>query len=251
MLVPITIDAKEFGEMFGISEFELHEFAQNTISALALEFRYEWEEQTKILKSSRREYKEAIYYRKLDDLSYEVGLLGWLPNAIEQGQDPFDQKEGFERSHKRKEKEGGGWYMTIPFRHASSGSLGESAIFSGKPLPKVIQDLTKSSTVPLSVDDLPKEFRILGIRKEVKVDGKVFEDYEHKAPKYAGLKRYDIGAPGENRGGYMTFRRVSDTSDYNSWIHPGIKEYNLAQKALDVLDVETIVDNIANNLLNK
>jgi osmotically-inducible protein OsmY len=42
---------------------------------------------------------------------------------------------------------------------------------------------------------------------------------------------------------YGTFRRAGANSDPLSWIHKGIRAYNLAQKAVDATDVETIVEN--------
>ena len=42
---------------------------------------------------------------------------------------------------------------------------------------------------------------------------------------------------------YGTFRRAGENSDPDSWIHKGLKALNLAEKAIDQTDVETIVEN--------
>ena len=51
-------------------------------------------------------------------------------------------------------------------------------------------------------------------------------------------------------GQYMTFRRVSDQSDPNSWIHKGFTAYNLMGKTLDKFPIDTIISNIKEDFLS-
>ena len=47
----------------------------------------------------------------------------------------------------------------------------------------------------------------------------------------------------------MSFRRISDNSDTNSWQHPGFVAKNLKDKALDRVDIGQEVDKIIDNYL--
>ena len=47
----------------------------------------------------------------------------------------------------------------------------------------------------------------------------------------------------------MTFRRVSDNSDPNSWIHSGIVAHDLLQKTLSSFNVEDIVSRVKEDFI--
>jgi hypothetical protein len=48
---------------------------------------------------------------------------------------------------------------------------------------------------------------------------------------------------------YFTFRRVGEASDPNSWIHSGIKAYNLLGDSIKRLDIQTITENKVDEIL--
>jgi len=242
MLVPINIDASAFAESFNIPVDEIKQFTSNIISELATEFAMVWNKEASSLGSSKIEYKNAIYVNKIDDFNYEVGLNGWLPNAIEQGISGFDQKEGFEKSSKKHLTASGGWYLTIPFRSASAGAIGESSAFTGVLPSEVYKEAKKlDKGEGLDVKNLPKEFQVKKIRSEVIAKSKVFEAYQHKHSIYAGIQKKKDST---GRGTYASFRRVSSNSDDNSWIHTGIEAHNLAEKALSAMNIPDVVDHL-------
>ena len=49
----------------------------------------------------------------------------------------------------------------------------------------------------------------------------------------------------------MTFRRVSDKSDPNSWIHPGFDARKFMDKALDQTQIPQVVDMVLDNFLSQ
>lgn len=247
--VPIHIDASQFAENFNISDRDIKQFTANIISELAAEFAMRWDREANVLKSSRQEYKNSIYVNKVNDLTYEVGLIGFVPNAIENGLDPFDEKHGFERSNKVKSSKEGGWYLTVPFRHASAGALGENPVFQNV-MPSQVYSVAKklSQSEGLNVKNLPGEFRVKNVRPEVVSKSRIFEEYQHKHSIHSGIiKKKDS----TGRGTYVSFRRVSNNSDDNSWIHTGIEARNLSSKALDKMDIPAVVDNLANKYVEE
>ena len=49
----------------------------------------------------------------------------------------------------------------------------------------------------------------------------------------------------------MTFRRVSDASSYASWFHSGIVARKFMDKALDMVDVPSVVDKVVDVVLDR
>jgi hypothetical protein len=248
MFQAIKIDASELQENFNVDPIDVRNFVSNVVSELAVEYLRYWDKEASVLKSSKSQYKNALYTNKIDDLNYEVGLIGWLPNAIEQGLEGFDEKEGFRKSSKIHESKDGGWYLTIPFRHAMAGALGESEIFSGVMPSEVYREAKKLADTGkgLQVGNLPQEYQVPKIRPQVVTKSKVFEQYQHKSSIYAEMQR-KVDSTG--RGNYQTFRRVSDNSDDNSWIHTGIEARNFHDKALRSMDVPATVDVLASKFV--
>ena len=250
MLVPINIDVSEFASSFDIPADEIKQFTSNVIGELATEFAMHWSLAANVLKSSRQEYKNSIYVEKISDTDYVVGLNGWLPNAIEQGLSGFDEKEGFKSSSKAHQTKGGGWYLTIPFRHATAGAIGESSIFANVMPSKVYEETKKLETGEgLNVKNLPKELQQKGIRSKVVTKSRVFEEYQHKHSIHSGIQRKKdtIG-----RGTYVSFRRVSDKNEGDdSWIHTGIQARNLAERALETMNIPDVIDHLVNKYVEQ
>lgn len=255
MLVPINIDVSEFAASFDIPQDEINQFTSNIISELATEFAMHWSKAASVLKSSRVEYKNSIYVERIDDFNYIVGLNGWLPNAIEQGLSGFDQKEGFKSSSKTiwsiaKDKKTGfrSWYLTIPFRHAHAGAIGESSAFTNVMPSKVYKEAKKLETGEgLNVMNLSKEYQIKKIRSKVIAKSRIFEAYQHKHSIHSGIQR----KKDTNRGTYVSFRRVSGNSDDDSWIHTGIQARNFAEKAMDTMNIADTVDHLTKKYIEQ
>ncbi len=179
-------------------------------------------------------------------------LQGALPNMIESGVGAFDMKIGFEKSEKKHLKEDGGWYMNIPFRFATPGSEGTSSIFSGILPNEVYSAVKKEGTLKQST--VPSPFNATSKRPEVATESNLFKEYKHKNSIYAGLSRNSKEYSKATQSQYNTFRRVSDKSDAEAFIHSGIIAHNLAEKTIEriniPLQVDMLVDNFLNDLFN-
>lgn len=239
----IQIDISDFVKKWNLQINLAILFEQSVLDTVAFEFRNELENQAnESLRQTRQEYVRSIYTEKPDANTRIVGLRGWLANAVEQGVEPFDEKSGFANSTKKKRKKNGGWYLTIPFRHASPTALAESSIFASR-LPKDVYKVALSRLVTdsarLERGDLPKQYQQPAVRAELVnlASGTLFPAYTHQAPIYEGLKRNQEA----NHSGYITFRNVSELSDPDSWIHSGIRAHNLTGKALDSMDIANVV----------
>ena len=85
---------------------------------------------------------------------------------------------------------------------------------------------------------MPEPFKEVQTHKITLNTGSLLE-YTHKSPIFEGLVRKNISSTSkEKRGGYFTFRRVSDKSDDNSWQHPGLPPKKLMDKTMGVVSVD-------------
>ena len=245
MIAPIYIDLSGTISEFLLDEEEIKSLSRFVLNRIGREYEQNWEKQINDnLHQTKKEYLQAIDVLYPDDFSIVYRLTdrkSKVPLMIEDGASEFDIKEGFSKSSKKKIKPNGGWYITVPFRHATPEAVAESAIFSSR-MPEEIYKIAKTSANPLKLSQLPVGF------KEVKTSS---VGYKHKAAIYEGLGRRDIGTGNENRGGYYTFRRVSDKSDENSWIHTGFVARKLMDKALSDTRFDYITDEAIDQFLTK
>lgn len=253
MLPPVRIDISDFVREWRLSGAAAATFAGSILNELGVRF----VDQLKVnagreLRQTRQEYQRAIYMERPDEQTLIIGLAGWLANAIEQGIGPFDMKEGFKRSDKVQFSKSGMWYMTIPFRHGIESTLGDSSVFSTI-MPASVHAIAKQklrdSENVLTLKDLPPEMQLKNVRREVTnlQTGQIFREYQHKSPIYEGMRRF-----GNNRNSqYVTFRRVGEMSDRNSWVHSGITAHNLFAKTLQSFPVADIVSQVKEDFLEK
>lgn len=168
------------------------------------------------LSSTSIEYKAAISPVQMENqLKGSVSLNGKFPSMLETGFTAFDEKMGFSKSPKKKKvnrwnkgKNDPGWFLTIPYRHKTSGkgALPANVLKAAKEL-DIGQYLSESL------------IRSLGYKPQISFTG-----YKWRNAKYDNLNRVvKTYKSGQKRGQYITFRRVSDKSASNSWIHPGFK----------------------------
>lgn len=240
-MLPISIDIQPLVDKFCFSQNEIDSFTSTLLDNLSLMFQEEWTNQINTqLHKSRQEYLKGMFVERPDDKSIVFGVTerkSKLAVAIESGHTPFDEKEGFEKSKKRT-KTSGGWYLTIPFRHAAPTSIGESSVFSTV-MPESIYKMAKSQNEPLTKGQLPSPYNEPGMREPIIRDGLNIPAYQRKSATYEGLIR--VNDKDENRGQYLTFRRVSNNSDPNSWWHPGFEAKELLNKSLDQIDITSTV----------
>jgi hypothetical protein len=244
-MVPISIDISGAVQRLMLTQEEVKSYSRFVLDSIGTRYMQLWEQGVdRKLNSTRSAYKAGMSMRYIDDYNLEFQLEGKgfakLGLMIERGVSPFDIKEGFERSPKAKRNEDGGWYLTIPFRHATSSAIAESGAFANR-MPKPVEKIAKKSSSPLRLPDLPPEFQNKGKRAElVGSDNLVIKEYKHKSAIFEGLTH----GKKEHHGQYTTFRRVSDNSDPLSWIHMGFEEHNFMGKALNSLtnEFEPIID---------
>lgn len=246
-MIPIHLDLSDIVEEFALTADQARDLGSEIINRVVTEYVHKWENLVdKGLKKARDTYKRAMYVDRVSSNSVVFGLQpgeNGLALAIEEGKQPFDMKPGFQGSPKKKITMEGGWYLTIPFRYASAGALAESSIFQNA-LPKEIYEAARNASGrPLKRSDLPPNYAQVGRRAPIQAANTIIPEYVHKSPKYEGLVRIDISSTSkETRGGYFTFRRVSDKSDPLSWIHPGFEARKFMDKALDESQITTVAD---------
>ena len=248
-MIPISIDISSTIESFSFSRGQVESFTNLLISNITANYMQTWEKLVeKNLKGTKASYLSGMSAVYPDSKSVMFvmdgkgdGRLGLM---IEAGASPFDEKEGFEKSSKKKMKKGGGWYLTIPYRIAISEALGESSVFSGK-MTNIIQKTVKQEGV-LTAKNVPVELQIKGVRKEISNSTKTYPEYKHKSFKFEGLRKNTK----KNHGGYVMFRRVSDNSDENSWIHPGFQPRNFMEQTLQDIQINRIFDQTRDQFLS-
>lgn len=250
--IPIDIDFSDLAGEFSLSDTEIARIESSVIDTVGSLY---WERWTSLvnqgLHGTRPEYKKAMVQDRTAHNEIVFGLYADFPLMIEDGASPFDMKPGFRNSPKVKSKKiGSGWYIDIPFRHATSQAIAESGGFDSI-MPSSIYSKVKSTGGPLTRNQLGKH-DILGSRKEINTPGLKVPEYMHKSPVYEGLVKVKASSTAkEKRSQYMTFRRVSDASDYASWFHSGIVARKFMDKALDMVDVPSVVDKVVDVVLDR
>lgn len=245
-MIPINIDISSLIEEFSLDENQTLMIGTTIIDRVAQEYSYRWKNLIdKELKSSRNEYLRGIFIERVNPTEIIFGLSNRessLPLSIEEGHGPWDEKPFLLGSLKAKRTKDGKPFLTVPFRHATPQAIAEAGIFSSI-MPQDVYQLAKNSPMPLKRSQLPESQQIPGVRKEINVPGLKVPEYIHKAAKYEGLVRVEASSSeNENRGQYMTFRRVSDKSDPNSWFNGGIIAKRLMDRALEIAQIDRVAD---------
>jgi len=254
MIPPINIDVSEIIDSFSLDKEQTEALMKSTLNAIVDEFMSIWESNIgRELKGTRGEYKRAIFVDRIDDFNVIVGLsprASKLALMLEEGASPFDIKEGFAKSSKRKFNKDGKWFLTVPFRFATPGALGESSAFSGR-LPSEVHKLAKekASVDPgkgLTGKELPRHLRERKKRSPIITGTKTFAEYEHKNSIYEGVAKRTFGTDSS----YTSFRRVSENSDADSWIHKGFVARKLMEKSLSQMRIQDVVTVTTDNFLD-
>jgi hypothetical protein len=246
----IQIDTSEVVASMSFSNEEVKSFNSYILDRISTEYMTKWETIVdKELKSTRRAYKLGMDMKRIDNNTVVFSLEGkgesTLAIMLENGATPFEMQKYFEKSSKIKQKQGGGWYLTIPMRLATSEAIAESSVFAGQ-LTKPYQDLIKKHGV-LTKKNVPKEMQIKGVRSEIKTPTKTYPSYEHKSFMFEGAKRMKTPF---KQGYYMQFRRVSDLSDDNAWIHPGFQPRKFMDRALEEMQIDRVYEVARDEFIN-
>lgn len=251
MVVPINIDLSDLVEEFDLSQDQSTFLGSSIIDAVITEYQLRWENLiNRELRTTRNEYKRGVFIERESPLSVTFGLTNRassIPLMIEEGQPPFDEKEGFRNSPKRKIAQDGGWYIDIPFRYATPEAVADSGLFASIMPQQIYNAVQKTGRLDLSVKD-----SAIGERKAINRLGVNKPAYMHKAPIYQGLTKVNIASTEkEKRSGYFTWRRVSENSDPNSWWNGGIVPYKLMDKALEQAKIDVVADKVIDQFLNE
>lgn len=254
--IPIDIDMSDLQAEFNLKNEDVLKLVDNVMSTIAITFANSLEAQAqKQLKKTKQRYLRSIQIHSegVGHKAVTLDLQDPLVKMIEEGKEPFDMKPGFLTSPKVKFTSKGVAYLTIPFRWAVPTSIAENEAFSFKMPPSVYRVAKKKKvTIVLSgggmrseglrFGEIPKEHQGQTYRPVIDLgNGDFIDEYAHRSNIFQGIGKYQDAVTGQNT--YKSFRRVSANSDPLSWIHPGIKAYNLFSKALDSMQI-----NIENEL---
>lgn len=250
-MIPVTLDVSDIVAEFAMSQAQNDQFKEFVVKRLASRFYETWLQIAgQELHGSRAAYQRSIILVDRGRFRKAVMLVNKFPNMLEQGASAFDMKNGFSLSSKKKISKSGKWYLHIPFRFATPGALGESEVFTDI-LPRRVYSLLRKKEslrtamggqsrrrATLSLSELPEEYQKKGFREEVANADRVFARYIHKTSIYQNIGRSVKTYENATQGQYVSFRTVGEASDPNAWIHQGLVARNLADKALQRLDIE-------------
>lgn len=246
----IIVDTASLTSQFDISKDQIDALVDSVTKSVAASYA---ERLSRIagegLRVTKVRYQNAI---KVLDSGRFTGtiLLSYadkLVQMLEEGASAFDMKEGFSRSDKKHTKANGqGWYLSIPLAQGTPDTLGESSPFANVMPQEVYQEVKqKPADIPtptglkskgLTLEELPEKYQLPETRAAVTsiITNKKFDEYVSKTSIYAGIMKIQDTVTGQNR--YMSFRRVSDKSDSNSWIFTGLDARKFTDKAMDELE---------------
>lgn len=190
---------------------------------------------------------------------------------------PFDMKPGLLSGPNAKVGESGR-YNTVMFRHATPGTAGRAGKPMPKEIHDVAkklkgyrtmgdlwnkgksdaataraalkaegETLTPQGAVSRGADGQREVRNIFGKRGApgalTKIE-KSWTGYEHTASIYSGMRRYEklfAESGARQTTGYRTFRRVSDNSDDEAWVHPGLPENPICDTISELMH-DSVVD---------
>ena len=262
---PITIDLSGLKGQFGIDDKTLDQLTETCVKAVTAAIYANWEALAKKkLKSTREEYIQNIIHVDKGRFNKQIILTGVVPNMVEQGASAFDLKEGFRKSPKVRYtipvygkkgnmlRSGGDWYLTIPFRIGVPGTLGQAG-FTGQ-MPQEVYDIMRKrgNRIALRADEIPAPYNIPQSRAAIQAtpQNPYYAQYTHKSSIYESLTKRTAQYGKTTQNTYGTFRRAGANSDPLSWIHKGISAYRLADEAVKITDVDTIVENEVTTFLD-
>lgn len=265
MVAPITIDLTGLQSQFGLDANTVNQLTEVCIQAVSAAVLANWTALAKReLGSTREEYIQNLNKVDVGRFAKQIVLTGVLPNMLEQGATPFDIKQGFKKSPKARHtiakynkkgqviSPGGQWYLTVPFRIGVPGTLGQAG-FSGE-MPTEIYDIMKKRATGVSLDrsEIPSPYDVPRSRAAIAATPTTpyYAKYVHKSSIYEGLTKRTAQYGKTTQNTYGTFRRASENSDPLSWIHKGLVARNLAERAVQITDVDTIVENEVTDFLD-
>jgi hypothetical protein len=251
----IHIDFSEYVPV-NLLTFLEEDFTSRVLDDIAESASVKWKRVVQLsdLNTSKRDYINGIQPIERGENERTITLVGWLPNAIENGLDPFDLRstllnENAKISWSQAGRSGGQVghkYRAIPFRHGTPGTEGQAGMPMGQrygPLsPKSLAWASKglldrSSSLRLG-KRVYKAAQALEKGQRLKTrEGrrKGFVQVPRLAPWhvtdiYSGMKKTRKQyLRAEQTSGYTTFRTISEAKQIG-WIHPGIQARHFSKQ---------------------
>ena len=252
----MTLPAIDISELLDIRLFtveQLNNLTRSIVSMATMEVEKKIRESiSKKLKSTKETYERGLksYITPKTPFIGTIELVDQLPNMIESGASVFDMKEGFGKSQKKTTTDNG-WYLTIPFRWGVSTSIGtEFSNVMIESINKVAEGLKPSIVAKeygkveygdhITIEQL-KKLNNYQAHKGQSAGWGGHQPYEHKSPIAQGMLKIQKTYEKDPQNTYVTFRRVSNKSHPDSWIHPGFKPSNFMDDALKEVDIEKLM----------
>ena len=253
MPVPVVIDLTGLQNQFNLPQNSVDIILQACVEDVTGEIYLNWVNAAKRgLNSTRANYINGLI--KIDRGRFEkaIVLTGKFNNMLEQGASAFDMKFGFMNSAKVRYSKKGKWYLTIPFRIGTPGSIGEVGFSGVLPVSVYNAIIANTDGGGLKKANIPSPYDVPQSRNKIVVPKSniVYDSYVHKSSIFEGIQRTPAAYGKVVQNTYNSFRRVGENSDPNSWIHRGLKAYAFADQAVSNTDVRRIVDNKAKQILN-
>jgi hypothetical protein len=205
------------------------------------------------LGSSKRDYIDGIQDVEGSGKERSITLVGWLPNAVEQGIDSYDLRTTLLGPGKGKTAKDGHKYRPIPFRHGTPGSGGQAGTPMGARLgPQGGQSFAYAATGIMDKAQAAKLGKAIYARARALEQGQrlgtrkgtgyvpIRESRDvaqvmrvpklapwHKTDIFAGMQRDTKTYERATQAQYTTFRTISEAKP-DGWIHPGIQARHLA-----------------------
>ncbi|MHC5035100.1 MAG: hypothetical protein ACYTFZ_08695 [Planctomycetota bacterium] len=214
---------------------------------------------------TREAYLNGIQPIEVEVNARVITLVGWLPNAVEQGQEAYDMRDTLlgPKSRLRRVAASGGLYGNVPFRHQGPGTEGlhgspmgrqygptgpesrgagnrmseESAKSLGQTIYKHAKRLKGSITPEPNAKTkwgqrLPRGLAPRLVDKPLRRPTGI---NKHKTDLFAGMVRVRHTYEKKTDTQYMTFRTIS-TKVTTGWHHPGIEARHLAEDVRDYIE---------------
>lgn len=173
-----------------------------------------------------------------------IDLVGWLPNAIEDGWSGGDMKVWLLAGRNAKVTKNGIRVNTVPYRHGTPGTTGNTHPVMGS---QFVQSMGEEEAAKLG-KRIHNAARRLKPTTSDPTTGKtqwggrlragmapILKEH-HRTDIYAGMVRQRKTYEKATQSSYGTFRRVSDNSDPRAWIHPGIDAQHIFRDGARELD---------------
>lgn len=263
----MNIDIQPIVKQYNLKQGVADALAYAILTEVTSEIYNRWQaEAGKALRSTRMQYINAINIQSTGKFENTIFLTGAVPNMIEKGVSAFDLKVGLLNGRNVKIGKDGVRYNTVPFRFATSEAIGENSAFSGV-MPKEVESIAKQlkATITqmglktsygdsLKQENIPAPYNQKTVRPAIQdeqseLNTEQLVEYQRKFSIYAGMVRNEEMYENTKQNQYITFRRVSERSPTNAFIHKGIKAYNLADKAVQSANISDIVTDVENKTL--